>query len=197
MIGRLRGRLIHKRPPLLMVEVGGIGYEVEAPLNVFFDLPADGEDVMVLTHLMVKEDAHTLYGFSDLTQRELFRNLLKVSGVGAKLALAILSGVSVSEFVSLVNNNDAAALVKLPGIGKKTAERLIIEMRDRLPEGVTPGPLPGAPATAGDPSAEASAALRNLGYKPAEVARMVQQVSGEGLGAEDIIREALKSQISG
>ncbi len=196
MIGRLRGTLIHQRPPLLMVEVGGVGYELEAPISVFFDLPMEGEAVTILTHLMVKEDSHTLYGFADETQRELFRNLLKVSGVGAKLALAILSGVSVSEFVAMVNNNDAPALTRLPGIGKKTAERLIIEMRDRLPEGVAATGLPGTPVSAGDAAAEATAALRNLGYKPAEVARMVQQVKGEGLSAEEIIRQALKSQVA-
>ncbi|MFK7956425.1 MAG: Holliday junction branch migration protein RuvA [Lysobacterales bacterium] len=196
MIGRLRGTLIHKRPPLLMVEVGGVGYEIEAPTSVFFDLPHDGEPVVILTHLMVKEDSHTLYGFADEIQRELFRNLLKVSGVGAKLALAILSGVSVAEFVGMVNNNDPVSLTRLPGIGKKTAERLIIEMRDRLPEGIAPsGGVPGAPVSAGDAAAEATAALRNLGYKPAEVSRMVQQVDGEGLSAEDIIRQALKSQV--
>ncbi|MEM1088846.1 MAG: Holliday junction branch migration protein RuvA [Pseudomonadota bacterium] len=201
MIGRLRGQLVHKRPPLLMVDVGGVGYEIEAPLSVFFDLPQDGEPITILTHLMVKEDSHTLYGFADDSQRELFRNLLKVSGVGAKLALAILSGVSVSEFVNLVNNNDPASLTKLPGIGKKTAERLIIEMRDRLPEGVTSSvSLPGAPAAPLDAASEASAALRNLGYKPAEVSRMVQQAQSdadETLSAEDIIRQALKSQVAG
>ena len=197
MIGRLTGTLVHKRPPLLMLDVGGVGYEVEAPLSVFFDLPADGEKLQILTHLMVKEDAHTLYGFSSDGQRDLFRSLLKVSGVGAKLALAILSGVSVNEFAAIVNSNDAAALTRLPGIGKKTAERLIIEMRDRIEGLGDTASLPGTRPPTGprDPAAEASEALRNLGYKPAEVSRMVRAVSGDGQSAEEIIRLALQAQV--
>ncbi|MEM9530992.1 MAG: Holliday junction branch migration protein RuvA [Pseudomonadota bacterium] len=194
MIGQLRGTLVYKRPPLLMVDVGGVGYEVEAPLSVFFDLPAEGQDIRLLTHLMVKEDSHTLYGFAGDAQRELFRSLLKVSGVGAKLALAILSGTTVEEFAAVVNHNDVASLTRVPGIGKKTAERLIVEMRDRLPESAAGGAAPSSPGSL-DAAGEASAALRNLGYKPAEVSKMVRAVEGEDLSAEEIIRQALKNQV--
>ncbi len=132
MIGHLRGTLIEKQPPWLLVEVAGVGYEVEAPLSVFWELPANGEAVFLLTHLLVKEDSHNLYGFLRRADRELFRGLLKVSGVGAKLALAILSGLSADEFALLIHAADVAALTRVPGIGKKTAERLIVERRDRL-----------------------------------------------------------------
>ncbi len=196
MIGRLRGTLLEKRPPWLLIEVGGVGYEVEAPLSVFYELPANGEKLTLLTHLLVKEDAHNLYGFLKATDRELFRSLLKVSGVGAKLALAILSGVTADEFAGLVRDGDVAALTRVPGIGKKTAERLIVEMRDRLAEaaGGDRGLPGGGLAGPRDAASEASMALRSLGYKPAEVSRMVRGVAGPGMSAEEIIRLALTSQ---
>lgn len=196
MIGHLRGTLLEKHPPLLIIEVGGVGYEVEAPLSVFYELPANGEKLLLLTHLMVKEDSHSLYGFLKAVDRELFRSLLKVSGVGAKLALAILSGVTADEFALLVRDGDVAALTRVPGIGKKTAERLIVEMRDRLAEAAggeraLPGGGFGRPR---DPASEASLALRSLGYKPVEVSRMVRNVAGPDMSAEEIIRLALKAQ---
>ena len=200
MIGRLRGTLEEKQPPWLLIDVNGVGYEVEAPLSVFFDLPATGQPLTLLTHLIVKEDGHSLYGFLAADDRSLFRSLLKISGVGAKLALAILSGLSVDEFVRLVNDGDTAALTRVPGIGKKTAERLIVEMRDRISDlgGGVPAALPGTEPgkRSRDPLAEASEALKSLGYKPAEVSRMVREVPGSAdLSAEEIIRQALQSQV--
>ena len=132
MIGSLRGRITSKTPPQLTVEVGGVGYELEAPMSTFFHLPAVGQDVRLLTHFVVREDAQLLYGFATEDERRLFRSLLKVSGIGPKIALALLSGISVEAFVMCVQNEDVAALVRVPGIGRKTAERLLVEMRDRL-----------------------------------------------------------------
>jgi Holliday junction DNA helicase RuvA len=197
MIARLAGTLIHKLPPLMVIDVGGVGYEVEAPLSVFYDLPEIGTSVVILTHLAIKDDSHTLYGFSSESQRTLFRQLLKISGIGAKLALTILSGATGEELARYVADNDTASLTRLPGIGKKTAERIIIELRDKL------GGLPVAggavlkPGTAVPASAvsEATHALISLGYKPQEVSRMVQSVAEPDLGAEDIIRRALQSMI--
>ena len=154
MIARLAGTLIQKQPPLIVIDIGGVGYEVEAPLSVFYDLPEIGKPVVILTHLSIKDDAHTLYGFSNDSQRTLFRQLLKISGIGAKLALTILSGVTGDELAGYVAENDAASLTRLPGIGKKTAERIIIELRDKLdviPIGAAtagPGGGPAAPASA-------------------------------------------------
>jgi Holliday junction DNA helicase RuvA len=194
MIGSLRGRIAHKQAPMLLLEVGGVGYELEAPMSTFYELPAAGEEVRLLTHLVVRDDAHVLYGFATEAERQLFRNLLRVSGVGAKIALAILSGISVDGFAHCVRAEDAASLVKVPGIGRKTAERLIVEMRDRL-EAVPTAPAAPAAARGREPSAtdEAYGALVALGYKPAEAARLLKKVDADGLGAEDIIREALKA----
>jgi Holliday junction DNA helicase RuvA len=189
MIGRLRGTLIRKEPPALLVDVGGVGYELEAPMTTFYDLPATGETVTLFTHLVVREDAHLLFGFVRESQRRLFRNLLKVNGVGPRVALAVLSGLSDDEFVRAVQGNDIDRLTRVPGIGKKTAERLIIEMRDKL-EYELPAEMP-VPAN-GDPVSEAVTALIALGYKPNEASRMVRAVSSAGLGTEDIIRQALK-----
>jgi len=197
MIGRLQGVLLQKQPPGLLLDVNGVGYEIEAPLSTFYDLPAVGEPVTLLTHLSIKDDAHSLYGFLRETERKLFRSLIKISGVGAKLALTILSGASAEEFATWVQEGDTAALVRLPGIGKKTAERLIIEMRDKLDDIAVPS-LPGAvPGTAKpkDPAGEANEALIALGYKPAEVARMIKAVAKPEMAPEEIIREALKAQI--
>ncbi|KZC17696.1 Holliday junction DNA helicase RuvA [Rhodanobacter sp. FW510-R12] len=196
MIGRLRGILISKQPPSLLVEVGGVGYEVEAPMSTIYDLPGIGKEVVLLTHHAVKEDSVALYGFLHESERTLFRNLLKVSGIGAKIALAVLSGVSTEHFARLVQAGDVVALTKIPGIGKKTAERIVVELRDRV-DGLS-GVPGGAPRAAGAPldaAAEASVALQQLGYKPAEVARLVQKVAAEGDGAEAIIRKALRAAL--
>ncbi len=194
MIGSLRGRLESKQPPWIVLDVGGVGYEVETPMSTFFQLPGTGAEVRLLTHLLVRDDAQQLYGFGTEAERALFRNLLKVSGVGARMALAILSGISVEGFRRCVEYEDTASLVKVPGIGKKTAERLIIEMRDRVaaagPSGV-PGAMPGTPASE-DARAEASTALMALGYRATEVTKLLRQVDTEDLSAEEIIRQALR-----
>jgi Holliday junction DNA helicase RuvA len=196
MIGRLRGTLISKQPPWLLIEVGGVGYELEAPMSTIYDLPSTGKEVTLLTHYAVKEDSVALYGFMHETERTLFRNLQKVSGIGAKIALAVLSGVSTSDFARLVQAGDVVALTKIPGIGKKTAERIVVELRDRV-EGLTV-PLSGLGARTSaplDPSGEATVALQQLGYKPAEVTRLVQKVAAEGDTAESIIRKALRAAL--
>jgi Holliday junction DNA helicase RuvA len=198
MISRLAGTLLEIDPPNLVVDCGGVGYEVEAPTSVFDTLPQIGQPVELRTHLQVSQDAQTLYGFSSLAERTLFRQLLKVSGIGAKLALTILSGASGEELARYVADGDVASLTRLPGIGKKTAERIIIEMRDKLeampalPAGVAAGASSGATATGA--AAEAASALKALGYKPAEVQRMVREAAGPDLNAEDIIRKALQSK---
>jgi Holliday junction DNA helicase RuvA len=198
MIGRLRGILVSKQPPWLLVEVGGVGYELEAPMSTIYDLPATGKEVILLTHYAVKEDSVALYGFLHPGERELFRNLQKVSGIGAKIALAVLSGVSTADFARLVQAGDVVALTKIPGIGKKTAERIVVELRDRI-DGLSVG-LPGASRTAGAPldaAGEATVALQQLGYKPAEVTRLVQKVAADGDSAESIIRKALRAALGG
>ena len=197
MIGRLQGVLLHKQPPGLLLDVNGVGYEIEAPLSTFYDLPGVGEPVTLLTHLAIKADAHSLYGFLRETERKLFRTLIKISGVGAKLALTILSGAGAEDFARWIQDGDTAALVRLPGIGKKTAERLVIEMRDKIDEIAVPTLPDGEskPRAGKDPAGEASEALIALGYKPAEVARMVKATAQPDMGAEEIIREALKAQI--
>lgn len=200
MIGRLKGILISKAPPYLLVDVQGVGYEVEAPMSTFYQLPAVDCEVILHTHLIVREDAQFLCGFATESERRLFRSLIRITGVGAKLALAILSGMSAGEFTRCVQDNDAASLTRLPGVGKKTAERLIIEMRDRLADweaGETVAlPDAGAPTVAPDAGREAVSALIALGYRPQEASRMVQLVDSDGLSSEDIIREALKASIS-
>ncbi|WP_243041915.1 Holliday junction branch migration protein RuvA [Dyella sedimenti] len=198
MIGRLRGILVSKQPPWLLVEVGGVGYELEAPMSTIYDLPATGKEVVLLTHYAVKEDSVALYGFLHEAERALFRNLQKVSGIGAKIALAVLSGVSTGDFARLVQAGDVVALTKIPGIGKKTAERMVVELRDRV-DGMAGTVLPGAGVRADsaalDPAGEATVALQQLGYKPAEVARLVQKVAAEGDTAEAIIRKALRAAL--
>ncbi len=194
MISRLSGILLRKEPPALLVDVNGVGYELEAPMTTFYDLPAVGEKVTLFTHLVVREDAHLLYGFSREAQRRLFRGLLKVNGVGPRVALAVLSGLADDEFVHCVLSEDIARLTQVPGIGRKTAERLIVEMRDKLPQlsaGNTPAPANARAATQ-DPVSEAMSALIALGYKPNEASRAVRAVPSKGLGAEEIIRQALK-----
>lgn len=196
MIGRLRGTLISRQPPSLLVEVAGVGYEVEAPMSTIYDLPGVGQEVILLIHHAVKEDGINLYGFLRESERVLFRNLLKVSGIGAKIALAVLSGVSTDHFARLVQAGDVVALTKIPGIGKKTAERIVVELRDRL-DGVSgvPGASVGAAGAPLDASGEATVALQQLGYKPAEVSRLVQKVAAEGDSAETIIRKALRAAL--
>ncbi len=194
MIGLLRGRILVRRPPALLLEVNGVGYEVEAPMSTFFALPANDEPVTLYTHLMVREDAHILYGFAREADRTLFRRLLKVNGVGGKMALAILSAMTAETFARHVEQADTAALTRIPGVGKKTAERLVVEMRDRL-DGLEPSSdavaVPAAP-TGGQADAEAVDALVALGYKPAEASRMVRAVFAPGMGTEALIKAALK-----
>jgi Holliday junction DNA helicase RuvA len=197
MIARLAGTLVSKQPPLMVIDVAGVGYEVEAPLPVFYDLPETGQPVVILTHLSVKEDSHTLYGFASEAERSLFRQLLKISGIGAKLALTILSGASGEELARYVMEGDAASLTRLPGIGKKTAERIIIELRDKLdnlPAGAAPGTGGGAPP-ATSAVGEATNALVALGYKPQEAGRMARGVATPEMGVEEIIRQALQSTV--
>lgn len=198
MIGRLRGTLIRKEPPALLVEVGGVGYELEAPMTTFYDLPAVGETVTLHTHLVVREDAHLLYGFSRESQRRQFRALLKISGVGPRVALAVLSGLAEDELAHCVANEDVTRLTQIPGIGRKTAERLIVELRDKLTADTAPtrtaATVPGAPR---DPVSEAVSALIALGYKPPEATRAVRGVSGEDLSTEEIIRQALRAMAAG
>ncbi|MGC8854850.1 MAG: Holliday junction branch migration protein RuvA [Halothiobacillaceae bacterium] len=196
MIGRLKGLLVSRQPPWLLVDVNGVGYEVEVPLSTFFDLPATGQDVVLLIHTVVREDAFLLYGFLREAERRLFRELLKVTGVGAKLALAILSGMSAQAFADAVRRNDVSTLVRLPGIGRKTAERLIIEMRDRLGEDLEAAALPGAAPAGRGALEEAITALEALGYKPAEAARMARAVpDAAALPVGEIIRAALKQAV--
>lgn len=198
MIGLLRGRLLAKHPPSLLLDVQGVGYEVDAPMTTFYELPDVGTEVTLYTHLAVREDAHTLYGFLKPGDRTLFRMLLKVNGVGARLALAILSGMETSRFISCVQEGDSAALVRLPGIGKKTAERLIIELRDKLESGqggmsAASGASPAAAVAS--PVEDAVSALVGLGYKPQEASRMVRAIDTAELSSEEIIRRALQRTV--
>jgi len=192
MIGSIRGQITLKQAPQIIVECAGVGYEIETPMSTFLELPAVGKNVFLHTHLLVREDAQTLFGFSTDDEKHLFRTLLRISGVGAKMGLAILSGMSVDGFVRCVQREDSATLVKIPGVGKKTAERLIIEMRDRVLD--TGGNRPVLPQNTGasDARGEAFDALVALGYKPAEVKRLIGNQSTDDLSAEDIIRSALK-----
>jgi len=190
MIGSLRGKIQAKAPPELTIEVGGVGYELAAPMSTFFQLPAVGQEVSLLTHLVVREDAHMLYGFSTPDERRLFRALLKISGVGPKIALALLSGISVEAFAQCILNHDVAALVRVPGIGRKTAERLFVEMRDRI--GTLGGAaMPSLPDTS--PESEALSALIGLGYKAAEAARLLKDVEPGTHTTEELIRRALRN----
>lgn len=196
MIGRLRGTLISKQPPSLLIEVGGVGYDVDAPMSTIYDLPATGKEVILLIHYAVKEDGVSLYGFMHEAERAMFRNLLKVSGIGAKIALAVLSGVSTDELSRLVHTGDVVALTKIPGIGKKTAERMVVELRDRVDAtGVRLPVSTSAGAAPLDPVGEATVALQQLGYKPPEALRLVTKVSAEGDTAETIIRKALRAAL--
>jgi holliday junction DNA helicase RuvA len=197
MIGFLRGRLTAKHPPQLMIDVGGVGYEVEAPMSTFYGLPPTGTDVSLFTHLVVREDAHVLFGFGTERERRLFRELIKVSNVGPKLALALLSGMSVESFLLCIESQDVDTLVRIPGVGRKTAERLLIEMKDRIKsfsaiEAVLPT-ADGSPATAvNGAQSEAFSALVALGYKPIEVTRLLKAVDPAAKTVEELIRGALQ-----
>lgn len=194
MIGRIAGTIILSQPPQLMIDCNGVGYEIEAPMSVFFDLPPVGKPVVLFTHLIVRDDAHLLFGFSSLSQRAMFRELIRVSGVGAKVAIGILSGLSAEDFTRCIADSDVATLTRLPGIGKKTAERLIVEMKDRLQKLPSESGIPNAPGggSAGDSNqGQAIAALEALGFKNAEARKMVKSANGDSV--EEIIRDALKA----
>lgn len=194
MIGFLRGLILHRQPPHLLIDVHGVGYEVEAPMSTFYDLPDTGAEVLLYTHLVVREDAHILFGFGTETERRLFRALIRVNGVGPRLALTILSGVSVDSFVRCVRDSDTLALTRLPGIGKKTAERLVVEMRDRLEKTVG-----NTVSVMGEmnPREEALSALVSLGYKPQEASHMLQAIQETGISSEEFIRRALQNAARG
>lgn len=201
MIGRIKGILLEKTPPDILIDVNGVGYEVQVPMNTFYRLPEVDEQTLLYTHFVVREDAQLLYGFYNQKERALFRALIKINGVGPKLGLAILSGIEAADFVRVVRSNDVSSLVSLPGIGKKTAERLIIEMRDKLddwqPEGADTG-LDSTPLPHTDENkaiAEAESALVALGYKPKEAAHAVKRVSSPGMSNQELIRQALKVMV--
>jgi len=194
MIGRLRGTLIAKRPPWIVLDVQGVGYELEVPMSTLYDLPDAGREVTLLTHYAIKEDTAALYGFLRDEERALFRNLQKVSGIGARIALAVLSGVSTNEFARLVHDADITALTRIPGIGKKTAERIVVELRDRVDAGALAA-QPRVGHAPGTPQDEAIAALQQLGYKPVEAARLAKEAAAEGDDAEAIIRKALRAAL--
>ncbi len=201
MIAWMHGVLREKHPPLLLVDTAGVGYEMEAPMTTFYDLPAVGEPVTLHLHHVVRDDGQHLYAFVRRAERDLFRQLLRVSGVGAKLGLAILSGMDAGGFGRCVREGDAASLSRLPGIGKKTAERLIMEMRDRIEAGAPLASAESAGSGVGpapprnDPAAEAVHALIALGLKPAEASRRVHAVAADGLACEEIVRRALQSMV--
>ena len=194
MIGRLRGTLLSKQPPWIVLDVGGVGYELEVPMSTLYDLPETGREVTLLTHYAIREDTAALYGFLREDERALFRNLQKVSGIGARIALAVLSGVSTQEFARLVREADVAALTRIPGIGKKTAERIVVELRDRV-DAAANAAAPGAARVPSSPQEEAVAALQQLGYKPVEAARLAKNAAQDGDDAEAIIRKALRAAL--
>lgn len=207
MIGRLRGTVLEKQPPEVLLEVGGIGYEVQMPMSCFYELPEVGQEAIIFTHFVVREDAQLLYGFNKKSERELFREVIKANGVGPKLGLAILSAMTASQFVLSVEQEDITTLVKIPGVGKKTAERLLVEMKDRLKgwgEGdlFTPAQdMAASNAPIQNPSSQARAedeavsALVALGYKPQQASKVVSQVAQPEMSSETIIREALRSMV--
>jgi Holliday junction DNA helicase RuvA len=197
MIGRLQGTVIDKQAPDLLLDVQGVGYELLVSLSTFFAIPAVGESVTLHTHFVVREDVQQLYGFTERSERTLFRHLIKVNGVGPKMALGVLSGMSANEFAACVHNNDVDTLVRLPGVGKKTAERLVIEMRDRVDSIEASVSSTNVHAAQPDLTQEAESALIALGYKPQDAAKMISRVAGnETLGVEQLIRSALKNMVS-
>ncbi len=199
MIGQLRGKIIRKQPPELMIDVGGVGYELQASMNTFYGLPLDNDtEVTLFTHFIVREDAQTLFAFSSVAERTLFRHLLKVNGIGPKMALGIVSGMTESEFRQFIHASDATALSRIPGVGKKTAERLIVEMRDRLPKPneTDSDDASAQPQRTRSDSDEALNALLALGYKPAQASKMIAPLENKGLAVEEIIRQALRTSLS-
>jgi Holliday junction DNA helicase RuvA len=200
-IGRLRGTLAEKQPPHVIIDINGLGYELEVPMTTLYRLPSVGEPLTLHTHLVVREDAHLLYGFFEKRERELFRELIRLNGVGPKLALALMSGLEVDELVRCVQAQDTSVLVRIPGVGKKTAERLLVELKDRFKAWET---VPGMSSLVVEPrvggavsSAESDAvsALISLGYKPQEASRAVSAIKADGLSSEDMIRRALKGMV--
>ena len=200
MIGRIAGKLLEKNPPQILVDVGGVGYEIDVPMSTFYNLPATGESVALVTHLVVREDAHLLFGFLTHEERTLFRQLLKISGIGARMALAVLSGLSVSELAQAVLLQETARLVKIPGIGKKTAERLLLELKGKLPVGDSSAAKVGAGGTAANASHDAMSDILNallaLGYSEREALAATKSLPA-GVGVSDGIRQALKSLAKG
>ena len=197
MIGRLSGQILQKQPPELLIDVNGVGYEVSAPMSTFYALPDIGANIIIHTHMVVREDAQLLYGFATESERALFRILIKINGVGPKLAITILSGITAEDFIRCIHDNDAAALVRLPGIGKKTAERLIVELKDKVGAAGDDGEVSGATGFVSGPAikspiGDAVSALISLGYKPNDASKMVRSLDTEGLNTEDIIRQALQ-----
>ena len=205
MIGRLRGTILEKQPPEILIEVNGLGYEIQMPMSCFYELPNVGEEAIVYTHFVVREDAQLLYGFNTVKERALFREVIKANGVGPKLGLGILSGMTATQFVQCVEREDISTLVKLPGVGKKTAERLVVEMKDRLKgwgagDLFTPFTDAAAPDNATATSSasvedEAVSALIALGYKPTQASKVVSQIYKANMSSEDVIRESLKSMV--
>ena len=197
MIGRLQGILLEKKPPQLLLNVGGVGYEVQAPMSTFYHLPDIGKEIVLLTHLVVREDAQILFGFHQEHERSLFRNLIKISNVGPKSALTILSGIEANAFVRCIMDSDTASLSRLPGIGKKTAERLVIEMRDRLADWQATSTSSDLPVTTSENSAieDAISALITLGYKPQDARRAVQKIEKQDAKSEELIRLALRNYL--
>lgn len=203
MIGRIQGTIVYKQAPDLLVDVQGVGYEVQLPMSCFFELPGVGQEVSLWTHFVVREDAQLLFGFNTMNERALFRQLIKAQGVGPKMALAIMSGMSAGQFVASVQQGDVTTLVKIPGVGKKTAERLVVEMRDRLKDfgGSAPleqggaAPEPALMVSVDNPLDDALSALLALGYKPAQAEKAVKKVATAEMDSEAIIRQALKSMV--
>ncbi len=201
MIGRIRGIILEKKPPHLLLDVNGVGYELEAPMTTFYSLPEIGEEIHIYTHLTIREDAHLLFGFATEEERRLFRTLIKVNGVGARMALTILSGIESGEFVLCIQSGDTDRLIRLPGVGKKTAERLVVEMRDRIADWHLGTPVSREQQgrkleSNNDPVRDAVSALIALGYKPQEASRYVEAVTTPGMDSETIIREALRASVS-
>ena len=204
MIGRLRGNILEKQPPLVLLEAHGVGYEIYMPMTCFYELPELQHEAVIFTHFVVREDAQLLFGFNSKQERALFRELIKVNGVGPQLALAILSGMSAQQFVTAVEKEEIASLVKLPGVGKKTAERLVVEMKDRFKgmhgdlfggDSAFTLTTPSAEPETNDAESEAVAALVSLGYKPQEASRMISKVGRPDADCETLIREALRAAI--
>ena len=194
MIGRLKGTLLEKKPPALLIDVNGVGYEIDAPMSTFYVLPELGKQVVLYTHMVVREDAQLLYGFASQQERHLFRQLIKVTGVGAKMAISILSGMSSDEFSRCIRDRDTGNLTRVPGIGKKTAERLVVEMHDRLKDAEIPVSTSAVPVVGSvtHGRSDAVSALIALGYKPNEASRWINAVKGEDLTSEELIRQALR-----